>query len=466
MRPFFILTIALLFSHFSWAQGTVGLKGTIKNPKNDVVYVKYYEEYVSYAEAIADSAIVDKKGNFSMLFNWDQSYPAYFYHGDEMTELFLSPGDDLSLTLDTKEFDETIAYKGEGSIVNNYIAQKTLRFPGVDANGYKSPELEFTKLLDSVLMVQMNFYKEYFSSFSKESPSTDAFIVYEQTSILYNWATQKMQYPSYNRYLNKLQKPVQLSPGYYDYFDEVAIYNPEAMKSYYYLEFLSGYVDREIWMSVKEDTMLTFDTAKDKFINNNLGGVFEEYILAEWAFNKLTDNGDIETGQLIIDKLEIEYPNSQYLGMLKNSIALTSALQPGNKAPEFTLEDIHGKMVSLSDFKGKIVYLDIWASWCGPCLGEIPEAKKLEEEMNGKDIVFLCVSVDESKQNWKNSIQKYDMSGIHLISKGNFESEITQLYNVHGIPHYVIIGRGGEIIDADAKRPSMGAKKELEKLLD
>jgi peroxiredoxin len=229
--------------------------------------------------------------------------------------------------------------------------------------------------------------------------------------------------------------------------------------------FLSGYVEREIRLSLNSDTTLSYENVKDQFIETNLTGPLKELVLAEWAYNVLTKKKDIGTGQLLLSKFILEYPNSKYTLMLRNTLALTNRLQPGNPAPQFTFPDLNGNMISLSDFKGKIVYLDIWASWCGPCRSELPHAKILASEMKDKGVVFLNVSVDENEEVWKNFIKENDMEGIHLISKGNFESQITHLYNARGIPHYIIIGTAGEIVDIDAKRPSNGAQQELEKLL-
>ena len=94
----------------------------------------------------------------------------------------------------------------------------------------------------------------------------------------------------------------------------------------------------------------------------------------------------------------------------------------GGIAADFTYPDVNGKMVSLSDFKGKVVLVDVWATWCGPCRGEIPHLKKLEEEMHGKDVVFLGVSVDEvkDKQKWLDFIEKEDSDADIACSARSF----------------------------------------------
>ena len=92
----------------------------------------------------------------------------------------------------------------------------------------------------------------------------------------------------------------------------------------------------------------------------------------------------------------------------------------GGQAADFTYPDVDGKMVSLSDFKGKVVLVDVWATWCGPCRQQIPYLKKLEEEMHGTDVVFGGVSVDESKdkQKWLDFIKTEGLKGVQLLAGG------------------------------------------------
>jgi thiol-disulfide isomerase/thioredoxin len=167
----------------------------------------------------------------------------------------------------------------------------------------------------------------------------------------------------------------------------------------------------------------------------------------------------------MLDKYAVTTKNKEYLTILNNAYSTGSKLMPGKAAPEFTCSDVNGKMISLKDFRGKVVYLDIWASWCGPCLKEIPSAKKLEEDFRGKDVVFLCVSIDQNENAWKKIIKEKEIVGIHLISKGDFDSEIAKKYNVKGIPRYYIIGKDGNIVNNNAERPSSNVKPDIEKLL-
>lgn len=133
----------------------------------------------------------------------------------------------------------------------------------------------------------------------------------------------------------------------------------------------------------------------------------------------------------------------------------------GGIAANFTYPDVKGKEVSLSDFKGKVVLIDVWATWCGPCKQEIPHLKKLEEEMKGTDVVFLGVSVDEArnKQKWMDFIEKEGLGGIQLFADG--WSKITKDYRINGIPRFIVIDRKGNVVSFDAPRPSNPMLKKM-----
>ena len=133
----------------------------------------------------------------------------------------------------------------------------------------------------------------------------------------------------------------------------------------------------------------------------------------------------------------------------------------GGKAANFTYPDRNGKMVSLSDFKGKIVVVDVWATWCGPCRKEIPALIELEKEMHGKDVVFIGVSVDEKKdyQKWLEALDKEGLEGVQLFANG--WSQIVKDYKIKGIPRFMVFDREGNVISIDAPRPSEPKLKAL-----
>lgn len=128
---------------------------------------------------------------------------------------------------------------------------------------------------------------------------------------------------------------------------------------------------------------------------------------------------------------------------------------PGAPGVNFTMQDINGKPVKFSQLKGKAVYFDMWATWCGPCCMEIPYMEKLAEHFKGdKRIQIISVSLDKNKEAWKKKINKDKPQWPQYIMPDNFESELCKTYEITGIPRFMMFDKNGKIISIDAPRPS------------
>ncbi|HET8855529.1 MAG TPA: TlpA disulfide reductase family protein, partial [Salinimicrobium sp.] len=143
-------------------------------------------------------------------------------------------------------------------------------------------------------------------------------------------------------------------------------------------------------------------------------------------------------------------------------------LDKGNPSPTFTYENHKGGETSLDSLQGKYVYIDVWATWCGPCLREIPDLKKLEDEYKGENIHFVSLSIDteEDYDKWKKMVTEKELGGIQVIADNAWNSEFIQNYAINGIPRFILLDPQGKIVSADAPRPSNPELKELFKSLE
>ena len=119
------------------------------------------------------------------------------------------------------------------------------------------------------------------------------------------------------------------------------------------------------------------------------------------------------------------------------------SLSLGEKAPAFTLKDAAGNEHSLSDFKGKYLVIDFWASWCGPCKKEMPFMKELYDKYHSKGLEMLAISTDQDPNAWKKAMNKLDMPYLQLHDKNGVASDS---YFVRGIPYVLLIGPKGNIV--------------------
>ena len=117
------------------------------------------------------------------------------------------------------------------------------------------------------------------------------------------------------------------------------------------------------------------------------------------------------------------------------------------------LQDREGNVVDFSAFRGKYVYIDMWASWCVPCLREVPVLQELEKKLKNKKVVFVSISIDASKEAW---LKKLDEKNMHGHQLWNPESTLGKALNVKGIPFFAIYDPDGNLYMHGAPRPSQG----------
>jgi thiol-disulfide isomerase/thioredoxin len=128
--------------------------------------------------------------------------------------------------------------------------------------------------------------------------------------------------------------------------------------------------------------------------------------------------------------------------------------KPGELAPDFVLKDTLDHDVSLSDFRGKVVYIDFWGVGCAPCRSDISRyVPQLHEKYKGKDVVFINICVDSDVKTWKKGLSDLKLEGINLIAEGWDDNPVCKSFNIHAIPHYIILDRDGKYVSYNGASP-------------
>ena len=209
---------------------------------------------------------------------------------------------------------------------------------------------------------------------------------------------------------------------------------------------------------------------------------------SSFEFDKLIDLNEADFMVAIenksksdLSKLEGSNLDVNFIALQKNNIEGSRAgmtafykeskvkLQLNNTmAPAFDYLNFKGGNSKLSDFKGKYVYIDVWATWCGPCRAEIPFLKKVEEKYHDKNIAFVSISVDVDKdlEKWKKFVEEKQLGGIQLFADKNWNSDFIKSFSINSIPRFLLIDPTGKVVSADAARPSSPKlQEELDRLL-
>lgn len=144
-------------------------------------------------------------------------------------------------------------------------------------------------------------------------------------------------------------------------------------------------------------------------------------------------------------------------------------LMPGSKAPDVAFKDAKGKRYNISDFKGKVLVIDVWATWCKSCLMNMAKFMALKEEYkNNPSVEFVTVSTDsdEVRESWLAAIEKFNMSDmLNLTPDYSGEKSFTEEYRVSSVPRYIIIDKSGDIVSVFALKPDGGMKEMIEQAL-
>ena len=408
---------------------------------------------------------------------------AYLEVADRAHQIYLTPGDDLTIQVRDTGENQTIFHTGTGSAVNNYLVQTArIEQQFYDAGGesvWKLKPKEFADRLNSTRAVLDKLQRQYADS---------AAIPAELSEVLQMRNRLKLDdlKGSYQliHYLDEPAPPVGVDEflqgtadkGYYDVptdtsflgIDLLAYNHAVALRTHLALSVAWPISDS---LSQDESQTQRMPLVADSVIRGRrYSPGIEEFLVAQNVSEWLDIRGITPEVDTLFAHFKKDYSSSDLTIHLGAQYQRWLTLSPGRPAPPISGTTPEGELLSLSDLKGKVVYIDVWATWCGPCLKEFPHSRKLQKQFAGNDqAVFLYVSIDraEDQEKWKNMIADQELKGVHVReSAESRESPLMKAYEISGIPRYILIDQAGNIVDAEAERPSSGkVEAEINKLI-
>ena len=166
----------------------------------------------------------------------------------------------------------------------------------------------------------------------------------------------------------------------------------------------------------------------------------------------------------VADKFNREWPDNYYSKDFVQFVDRLRKTAVGQPAPEISLPDPNGKIVSLSSFKGKYVLVDFWAKWCGPCRRENPNVVKAYHQFKNKGFDILGVSLDRTREDWVQAIREDGLAWNHVSDLKYFDSQAAKDYNISGIPFSILIDPKGIIVAKNLRGSQL--QKKLEEVLN
>lgn len=384
--------------------------------------------------------------NISLPPNIEANY-AMIQFGLLKIPIYIEPNKNFNLTINVEGRKINSTFTGEGSAKNKYLNSEPLKksIPPLELQEadflkqLKEQEIKLSAHLDS-----MNF--------------DPLFNKLEKKRIHYSLYSSLSAYITYHPFYAKI-KQYTPSEQLYNAIEQAISEEPELMDMAEYKNALISYIE----IIGNQETTNALSTLKRQLniIQNNFkNSTIKEFIIDHFICKYIGIYG-IDNLPDFSSIYESNVTNPQKITSYKALCSKWKKVAKGQPSIDFEFTDINGEKVSLKDLAGKYVYIDCWATWCGPCRYELPYLQKLEQQYKNKNIHFVSISCDQNRKTWENMVKKEKLGGIQLHYDNN--KSFMDFYMIAGIPRFILIDREGKIIQSNATRPS---NPETQKTID
>jgi peroxiredoxin len=357
--------------------------------------------------------------------------------------------------------NDSIKFSGIGGNENNYLIKKEKFINSLISTAPKSSSynsLSEDRYLD---LVNSNYNKKV-NFLNKFENLNERFLELETESFYYDKMVRLVFYESNLQYL-KNDNSFKVSENFPQLYNNLNLTNEKLLIHYNYLFYVNSYLKIKIAEKLKKnpdlDEVITGLEITNEEIDNN--AIKERLIFWRYKWDFVKSKNIDKAYQ----KFNLIVKNEKYQDIIRNKYLKIKKIGKGDIAPTFKFVDKDDSLVSLSDFKGNIVYIDIWNTYCKPCIVEIPKFEKLKNRFSKKKIKFVSICVNSPKENWKKMIEKKNLTGIQLFSKES-NGEFFEKFMFNSAPRYILIDKKGKIVESHAGKPSdQKLIDEIERLL-
>lgn len=385
-------------------------------------------------------------------------------YAGQRTPLYLLPGDQVQLTLDFAHFDESVVYTGRGSAANNYLARALWQFEYGPGEHASRPLDQLTATTTPAqLRAQADAFRAHRLAFLRTYAAAHAlpaaFVRDATQHIDLQWASTLISYPGV--YQLRFDEAVLLPATYFQFLAQLPLptleayvqRNPSEMGTV--MPFLLNCAASPYLLPTGS---LPADSAAGRALyaraTQTFGRtVYRDIVVLNLLVNQLHAN-NLAGVQAAYPAFRAQTRDSMLQQNMRQMLQAEQRLGAGQLAPAFTLTDNAGRSVSLSELRGKVVYLDFWGTWCKPCMSEMPASRHLKEKFAGRDVAFVYIAVNDPEEKWQRALAEAQLTSpasVHLRAR---DHQVAELYDVRGFPSYFLIGRDGRIVLPHAPRPS------------
>lgn len=416
------------------------LSGRVQNSINDSINLEDKHNRPLKTIHLSDD------NSFTDTLQLDKGY-YYLFHGSWNNKklIFLTPSSILNVKFINQGETSSLSFQGKGEIENNYLNDNIefdKQFEKLENRKYffNLDEKNFLTQTDSIYSIRKDFLK------SHKNLDTD-FYKYESFKIEYDRTKKLLAYKNWRGEFIK-DTTFRVSKKFPYPFENIDISDKSLLPHPNYLAAINSFIYYKTNIQFWNAETLTYLEQIDNEVENKK--IKEELATGFMNFRIMRHNG-------ISPKAYSKYlsmaTDKESIKIVKIYFNETNKLGKGTTSPLFEFYDLNDNIVKLKDLQGKLVYIDIWGTWCIPCVREIPALKKLEAAFRNEDIHFVSISINDEKEKLKQFIKENDLKGIQLFAK-NSNAEFFDKIQLQGVPRFILIDREGKIIDAIADKPS------------
>lgn len=463
LLPFLMMCATILVAQ----RPNVLLTGTIENDSIGEVILEINKRYIN--NTVEEySAQINQTNNFGLACRIEIPQLVTLHYGNQHCQLFLEPNDSLHIKFDSQTFPNQLSFGQRGKDNNLLLQNYQKQFPkdpivfkyhqyrkgiyyykiheDMDKVMQQTAPIEFTTMMATEWKKKQSMYA-LFANDSTRNISPD-FATFLQTEFNYDKWLKMLTYGDVYKGRHRLDST------FLGFLDTVLVLNDLSLGSESYRDFITAFVHyrcRHIPANNESVYVQLYNYSK-----YYLEGRTKYFTMAQFLATALHKENP-EVVLPIYEEFIKENPYYELDRVVLDPFQKANQFAAGTAAPNFTLYDINGKHVSLSEFKGKVVYLDFWASWCRPCMQKLEILQAFEPKFLDKDVVFLHISLDRSKNKWEQTIEEKQLKGNHLFFDPT-HSQITTDYEILSVPKFFLITKEGNF----AYTPTSFDSKELE----
>lgn len=404
----------------------------------------------------AYTAELDKHGRATITLPGVEYLYARLVYGEQTRPLFIQRGDGATARFDGLHFAESLEVDGKNRAANDYLRTTTLP----EGPSYDVSWDEFAQGLQE----QCTGIARLLEVRGLDSLCPD-FARIERLRLRYAYAQPMLVYEMGHRMMTG-DTTFRVGSALTDSVRELVVAREELADVPEYRDFLRFGIPlllQDEGVSIENSYDRTVATMR--YIGERFpAGRVKQSMLRSLALEYLQVEGVRNTEEL--QNLANSYlTDPQMLADYRAEISRHDLTAAGRPSPDFTAVDRTGRRYTLSDFRGKYLYIDLWASWCGPCKRELPHLKRLSERFADREILFLGLSVDSERDDWEKALDSEELPGTQLWLDPS--SSFAADYGVDGIPRFILLDKEGHIVESNMLRPSSeGIDSYLESLKD